>query len=146
CPTPDFLRGPIMAVSTVDVSVKPGEGWIKVASSPSAPWYIKPNSSNPYRFAITAASAPSLNPVAAAGTFTFTGQPNATGTVTVGDFTYTWVSAFDDPGAYDILIGASQAASEAVLTEAINGRAVVPATSATGSVIFAGLPTAAQTV
>lgn len=135
-----------MTVSTVDISVVPGSGWVEVASTPTAPWYLKPNFEGGYRFAITASTAPSAVATAATGVFTFSGQPNNGGTVTVGDITYTWVTSFDDPGDYDIKIGSNQAASEAVLTEAINGRAIVPATAATGSVIFAGLPTATQTV
>lgn len=135
-----------MTVSTVDVSVAPGTGWVEVASSPTAPWYLKPNFTGAYRFAITASTAPSTVATAATGVYTFSGQPNDGGTVTLGDTTYTWVQSFDDPGPYDIKIGANQAASEAVLTEAINGRAIVPATGSTGSVVFSGLPTAAQTL
>lgn len=48
-----------MAVSTVDVSVVPGSGWVEVASSPTAPWYLKPSYAGAYRFAITSGSVPS---------------------------------------------------------------------------------------
>lgn len=47
-----------MAVSTVDVSIVPGEGWVEVADTPTAPWYLKPSFAGPYRFAITDGADP----------------------------------------------------------------------------------------
>jgi hypothetical protein len=54
-----------MTVSTVDVSVVPNGVWVEVASSPSAPWYLKPNFTGGYRFAITASVAPTSATVGA---------------------------------------------------------------------------------
>lgn len=135
-----------MAYATTDYYIRPEDGWVKVATNPAA-CMIRPTDFFPFRLAVTASGAPSSTPVAASGVLTFSGQPNNGGTVTIGTITYTFVTDFDDPGAYDVKIGTSQANSEAALTTAINGRPAVPAVPASGTItIAAGVPTAGDTV
>jgi hypothetical protein len=56
--------------------------------------------------------------VAATGTLTFSADPAATDTVTIGDITYTYTAT--PAAAYDVDVGASRAASIANLVAAIN--------------------------
>lgn len=62
--------------------------------------------------------------VAATGTLTFTGQPTAAQTVTVGAFTYTFVAALTG-AAYEVLIGASAQATRDNLLDAMQGDGTV---------------------
>jgi hypothetical protein len=130
-----------------NIYIEPQDNWVAVTSAGVDFIRISRYPATHPLFVATGSSAPSLVGENAEGVITFGGQPNDTGTVTIGDITYTFVAAFDDPGDYDVLIGANQAASEAALTAAINGRAAIPATAAEGEVIFAGgVPTANDTV
>lgn len=133
-------------MATANFQVQPEDGWVTVASNVDFIRIRQYPKTQPF-YVTTGSSAPSLSGTYATGTLTFTGEPNDGGTVTVGDITYTFVDAFDDPGPYDVQLGANQTEAEANLTDAINGRAVIPAVAATGTItISGGVPTAADTV
>ena len=133
-------------METLDFYVSPQDGWTLVATNPTY-LKIKPDFNIPWAIAATTSGAPDTTGVAATGAAVFTDRPADGGTITVGSVTYRFVGAFDNPGPDDILIGANQAATETALAAAINGRSLIPATAATGSVLFlGGIPTVNQTV
>jgi hypothetical protein len=133
-------------VETLDFYISPQDGWVLVSTNPSY-LKIKPDFNIPWALAATTSGAPDTTGAAATGAIVFSDRPADGGTVTVGNVTYRFVEAFNNPGADDVLIGNDQAATETALAAAINGRSLIPATAATGGVLFlGGVPTASQTV
>lgn len=78
-----------------------------------------------------------LEAVNAFGTYTYTGQPTAAQTVTIGTTVYTYVAALTG-AAYEVLIGASAEATRNNLLDAIQGDGTV----ATGVLTAAANPAA----
>jgi len=137
-----------MAYETLDFLIRPEDGWVEVAENP-VNLIVRPSGFHPWWLAVTDGTAPNVATTIGEGTLTFTGQPSNTQTVTINGVAYRAVTAYheDTPGARDFLIGGDAEGTIDNLVEIINGRAIVAAGAATGTVtISGGVPIADEEV
>lgn len=93
-----------MATTATNIYIGPSDGWVQIA--PTASDFIRVSAfphTHPY-FITFGASAPSLLPVSATGTVTFSGLPTADETATIGSEVYTFKASATEP--FEVTIGA----------------------------------------
>lgn len=121
-----------MAITTIDLFVRPEDGWVLAATAPSAFCMVKPENFSPWWVAV-AAAPPAAAATRASGTITFAGLPVADETVTIGDEVFTFKAAAVDP--FEVTIGADANGTAANLAAAINADSTYATAAAPANIV-----------
>jgi len=106
-----------MAVTTIDLYVRPEDGWVLAATAPAAYLLVKPENFFPW-WVVVSATTPVSVVTRATGNVTFGGLPVADETVTINGEVYTFKAA--RAAAFEVTIGADAEATADNLLAAIN--------------------------
>lgn len=122
-----------MTTVTSNVYIGPQDNWVQLAATAATFTRVSgyPHT-HPYQL-FYGSAAPSLTPVQATGTVTFTGLPTAGQTVTIGSEVYTFRAAAALP--FEVTIGADATAMGVNFVSTVTANsALVTATTVTGTV------------
>lgn len=120
-------------MATATFQIEPQDGWVAVTSGSVSFILMQRYPHTQPFFVTTGSTTPPTNTAAAEGTITFSGQPVASETITVGGTTYTFVASATLPT--DVEIGADAAATLNNLVAALSTNTDVSVVSSTSTVI-----------
>lgn len=122
-----------MSTTTTDYYIKPGDGWVQVATAADTN-VIKGPPRDPWAL-YAGASPPSTSDTLPSAVLAYSGQPATTNTITIGGHVYTFKTALT-PTAGEILIGVDADTSYANLVAALTHGAGSGTTYAAGTLPF----------